>query len=516
MFDLGFRDSSPISELRVPQSRSGDNEPPVSPEPPAGAKEASATNTPMRVSVDRPVRTPGTVATTALDVVRLVKVTNGRQVPLKPEFIIGRQAECDLQVTEGHASRRHAKLQFVEDAVWVEDLNSMTGTFVNGARITGKVKLSSGDRLRFDVEEFDFRIPSATPAGDGKTQSREPASATVVAENRGVYKQPGAWADPDATADGANKTKFIDPGQLKQMTTNAPATASVNTAAIDSPHLQVMSGSRAGLNIKLTVSESGKKGWTIGSQAEREVQFQDSGVSSLHAKIVNEGDRWKVLDQMSANGTFVNGKRINVSYLCSGDRVRFGPVECIFRASRGAGAGLPPRHPAAARGPFSRPKLPWLIASMALVVTAVILWGLWYFLDRALLIRGATSAAVIFGVLAGIAIGAVLLTLVASYLRAQKNCLYWEVSCWLLVTMGILLRPIVVRADSGLRADARGVFIAGLAALFVLPAVMRLLNRIKETPGLSHVATPLGVGFFLNVAQLMATTYVPAFSWLTE
>ena len=99
-----------------------------------------------------------------------------------------------------------------------------------------------------------------------------------------------------------------------------------------------MSGSRAGLNIKLTVGDSGLREWTVGSQADREVQFQDSGVSALHAKIVNEGERWKVLDQMSANGTFVNGKRSNVSYLSTGDRVRFGPVECVFQTSRAAAA----------------------------------------------------------------------------------------------------------------------------------------------------------------------------------
>ena len=98
-----------------------------------------------------------------------------------------------------------------------------------------------------------------------------------------------------------------------------------------------------GLNIKLTVGDSGIREWTIGSQADREVQFQDSGVSALHAKIVNEGERWKVLDQMSANGTFVNGKRSNVSYLTAGDRVRFGPVECIFQTSR---AGAAPRRSA--------------------------------------------------------------------------------------------------------------------------------------------------------------------------
>jgi pSer/pThr/pTyr-binding forkhead associated (FHA) protein len=310
----------------------------------------------------------------------LIKVSNQREIPIKPDMVLGRQAECDLQLTEGHASRRHAKFSFVDGAVWLEDLNSANGTFVNGTKLTGKVKLTSGDRLRFDVEEFDFKVPgTAAPAvDDGKTQYREPASAVVDAESSGMYKRPGAWADPDAMGDGANKTKFIDPAQMKQMMNNAPAATGVDTATVDGPHLHVVSGSRTGLNIKLTVGASGVREWTIGSQADREVQFQDSGVSALHAKIVNEGERWKVLDQMSANGTYVNGKRSNVSYLSAGDRVRFGPVECIFQTSR---AGAAPRRSASSGGgerAESKSKT-LLIAGIAFVATIVVLFLVYKF-----------------------------------------------------------------------------------------------------------------------------------------
>jgi pSer/pThr/pTyr-binding forkhead associated (FHA) protein len=306
----------------------------------------------------------------------LVKVTDQREIALEPEMILGRQAECDLLLTQGHASRRHARLSVADDGVWLEDLGSANGTFVNGARITGKVKLSPGDRLRFDIEEFDFRVPGATPVDDGKTMFRAPESAAVVAESSGVFKRPGAWADPDAMGDGANKTKFIDPAQLKQMMNEAPQAASINTSTIDGPHLHVVSGSRAGLNIKLTVGESGLREWTVGSQPDREVQFHDSGVSALHAKIVNEGERWKVLDQMSANGTFVNGKRSNVSYLSSGDRVRFGPVECVFQVARPTTA---PRPSDVAGEPAAAGNKALVIGSIAFVATIVILFLVYKF-----------------------------------------------------------------------------------------------------------------------------------------
>ena len=274
----------------------------------------------------------------------LVKVGTNREIALKPETSFGRHADCDVLLTEGHASRRHAKLLLMPDGAWIEDLGSSNGTFINGSRINGRVRIANGDRLRFDVEEYDFRMPvramQPIVPDENKTMYRAPEAAAVVAEaSSGVHKRPGAWADPDALGDGgANKTRFIEPAQMKQMVNNSPIVA--NPTAVDGPHLQVVSGSRSGLNIRLAVGDSGNAEWTIGSQIDREVQFQDSGVSALHAKIVNEGERWKVVDQMSANGTFVNGKRANVSYLATGDRVRFGPVECVFHVE---GSGNSPK-----------------------------------------------------------------------------------------------------------------------------------------------------------------------------
>ncbi len=313
----------------------------------------------------------------------LIKVGSSREIQLKPETLLGRQAECDVLLTEGHASRRHAKLMLAEDGYWLEDLGSSNGTFINGNRISGRVKIASGDRLRFDIEEFDFRIPSQAaplPPDQSKTVYRAPESAAVVAESSGVFKRPGAWADPDAMADGGvHKTKFIDPAQMKQMASSAAPLVAA-PSAVDGPHLQVVSGSRTGLNIQLAVGDSGNAEWTIGSQADREVQFMDSGVSALHAKIVNEGERWKVLDQMSANGTFVNGKRANVSYLASGDRVRFGPVECVFRTDANSGAITATQRIVEAGAGEETKSRNLVVATVAFLATIAVLFVVYKFL----------------------------------------------------------------------------------------------------------------------------------------
>jgi FHA domain len=54
------------------------------------------------------------------------------------------------------ASARHARIEARPDGVWVQDLDSTNGTYVNGARVLGTKLLVAGDILR--VGETDLRI----------------------------------------------------------------------------------------------------------------------------------------------------------------------------------------------------------------------------------------------------------------------------------------------------------------------------------------------------------------------
>ncbi|HUQ93309.1 MAG TPA: SpoIIE family protein phosphatase [Bryobacteraceae bacterium] len=68
-------------------------------------------------------------------------------------FTIGRQAESNLVLRDNRASRNHARI-FAEAAdFFIEDLNSRHGVLVNGSRIAGRQKLSSGDKIEFGVQD---------------------------------------------------------------------------------------------------------------------------------------------------------------------------------------------------------------------------------------------------------------------------------------------------------------------------------------------------------------------------
>ena len=71
----------------------------------------------------------------------------GRRVELDQEVAIGRQ-DADLVVEDPEVSRRHAVLRSSGGSVVVEDLDSTNGTFVNGERIRGPIKVGPGDQVR--------------------------------------------------------------------------------------------------------------------------------------------------------------------------------------------------------------------------------------------------------------------------------------------------------------------------------------------------------------------------------
>jgi serine phosphatase RsbU (regulator of sigma subunit)/pSer/pThr/pTyr-binding forkhead associated (FHA) protein len=77
-----------------------------------------------------------------------------RIVPLlKDGFKIGRMGENDLKIHDPFVSRVHAEITRNGDQFSIKDLNSKSGTFVNGVRIEFKT-LSHGDRIQLSQNEF--------------------------------------------------------------------------------------------------------------------------------------------------------------------------------------------------------------------------------------------------------------------------------------------------------------------------------------------------------------------------
>jgi hypothetical protein len=70
---------------------------------------------------------------------------------------------------------------------------------------------------------------------------------------------------------------------------------------------------------------------TIGRNPSNTIALtQDSTVSRRHARIVKSNDEYTIIDEGSANGTFVNGVRVTQSSIRSGDEIQIGSTKLRF------------------------------------------------------------------------------------------------------------------------------------------------------------------------------------------
>lgn len=83
----------------------------------------------------------------------------GKIVPVRGRLTIGRGSECDLILDEAEMSRRHAVIENAGDGIYLRDLGSANGTFVNGVQVRDAV-LYPDDQIAFDRNRFLLEAPS--------------------------------------------------------------------------------------------------------------------------------------------------------------------------------------------------------------------------------------------------------------------------------------------------------------------------------------------------------------------
>jgi ABC-type multidrug transport system ATPase subunit/pSer/pThr/pTyr-binding forkhead associated (FHA) protein len=186
-------------------------------------------------------------------------------IPQKRIVTIGRHASNDVVLSDGRVSSKHARVVFGPDGVFLEDLGSSNGTFLDGqAGRIARLKLEPQQVICFGRT----RLPAIAllKMGDGSVAAPEEEAATQLGSGPNV-------------AHGA-------------------------------------------------ISLDGRSGTLImGRSASCDLRLDYPMVSSRHARLIIRDGTLTIADLGSANGTFVNGRRIQRStQIQPGDQIGLATV----------------------------------------------------------------------------------------------------------------------------------------------------------------------------------------------
>jgi predicted component of type VI protein secretion system len=206
-------------------------------------------------------------------------------------------------------SRRHAVLTRIGNTVWVKDLGSSNGTFVNGERVVGARRLFHGDEVAFDLFRYqligdDPELTPIRPPGEAPSAEFEVAVA------------------PDATPP-ARPAPNVERG--------APVRAAPPVTRATAPVLVEHRGDEP---IRTHALKLGRQ--ILGRAANADIRLNAPDVEERHAEIDLRADGASLIHLAPGATTARNGRIVSMAKLEDGDVVAIGSVELTFQTMRGA------------------------------------------------------------------------------------------------------------------------------------------------------------------------------------
>ena len=206
-----------------------------------------------------------------------IRFTDGRRSAIAlqaPGKTIGKGSANDIVIDEEGVNSFHADLKIEGDAVTISDVNTAEGTLVNGQRISAATLLKAGDRISIggvDLEVFEIEADAATK--------------TLALSGKALL-----------AADTACWALIVDSGPEKGQV--------------------------------IPIVERIEIGRALGC----DISILEASVSRRQAELIPRGPDLLLRDLDSANGSMVNGEKVDVANLRDKDLLEFGKVRFIVRA----------------------------------------------------------------------------------------------------------------------------------------------------------------------------------------
>jgi len=212
-----------------------------------------------------------------------------REYSLAKDIVsIGRSTINDIPISDPRVSRHHARLHQAAGGIEIEDLGSTNGTRVNG-QIVQRISLAPGDVIEIGGTTLRFGDPSPRADVEGTIIDAPPLDTET---------------DLDATLAASALEVALSDVSVPRLIIHSPA------------------GTR---EVRLTQEMD------LGRDAHNDIILDHPKASRRHAHLRQEGGQWIIKDLDSTNGTWYGGERIRERHLVTGDTLRIGDAQLVFK-----------------------------------------------------------------------------------------------------------------------------------------------------------------------------------------
>jgi NADPH-dependent 2,4-dienoyl-CoA reductase/sulfur reductase-like enzyme/pSer/pThr/pTyr-binding forkhead associated (FHA) protein len=214
---------------------------------------------------------------------------------LGSQISLGRDPQAEVSIEDPAVSYTHAQITLHAGELYLRDLGSRNGTWVNAQLVTTPHRLRDGDVLHVGETDLAFRSVGGRDAEAPSAIARAPVAT---------------------------------PGPPPVAAPEPPPAAPAEPAAPKALQLRVESGPLAGQTFPLAPPEV-----VIGRDPDADISISEGTVSWRHAKLAPSASGWSVTDLGSTNGTAVNGRALEANRehpVEPGAEVRVGEVALRF------------------------------------------------------------------------------------------------------------------------------------------------------------------------------------------
>jgi hypothetical protein len=171
-----------------------------------------------------------------------LRVLNSRAnvpvVRLVRETVVGRTAECQLKIASAQVSRRHCRILVNQDGVYLEDLGSSNGTFVDGRRLSPHKPhfVSAGSVLEVGPARFVIEYRSLTSAIVSPPVPVDNASPVGGNPRNPRYESIDSASQKGVSAVGSSAATGAEPAESERPSPIAPRMTGQSHGTSDAKH----------------------------------------------------------------------------------------------------------------------------------------------------------------------------------------------------------------------------------------------------------------------------------------